>query len=220
MDNAAFSDFRIVQELGRGSFGTVYKALWRPPSDHRERHGDHLGGPHHEGSSSSSQTIPGAAREETVVLKRIDFRPWHQERHRHAAKKEVHMLSKVQHPNIIRYFGSFSHKGSLFICMEYANCGDLHRLVQKRQKKQAAFSEDQLWKFSTQLVAAIAHLHLNHIIHRDLKPLNVFLSDPGDTIKVNYKLYIRTGGEIVGDGASGSRACSCAGGDEYSLCSG
>eukprot|EP00392_Amoebophrya_sp_AT5.2_P017409 g17759.t1 len=157
MESASFHDFRIVQELGRGSFGTVYKARWR---------------------KDEAQPF--------LVLKRIDFKPWHQEKHRLAAKKEVQMLSKVRHPNIIRYFGSFTYKGALFICMEFASQGDMHQFIQKRQRKQAYLTEDTLWRFGNQLVSAIAynsHLHAASIIHRDLKPLNVFLAE-GDKVKV------------------------------------
>ena len=131
------ADFKVVQELGRGSFGTVYKAKWR-------------------GKSDSSADLSGLFSAEHVVLKRIEFRPWHQEKHRTAAKKEVQMLSKVKYPNIIQYYGSFHHKNSLFIVMEYANSGDLHGFVQKRQKKKETVPEALLWHFAEQLVGAIA----------------------------------------------------------------
>lgn len=84
MDNAVFADFRVVAELGRGSFGTVYKAKWK------------CGDKRHKNEDGESERV--------VVLKRIDFKPWHQEKHRLAAKKEVTMLSKVRHGNIIQYF--------------------------------------------------------------------------------------------------------------------
>ena len=56
---------------------------------------------------ASDAPFAGLARDEqTVVLKRIDFRPWHQEKHKQAARKEVLMLSKVKHEtaHIIRKY--------------------------------------------------------------------------------------------------------------------
>jgi serine/threonine protein kinase len=43
--------------------------------------------------------------------------------------------------------------------------------------------ESLLWRFSSQLVSAISHLHSQRIIHRDLKPLNVFIC-PQEQLKV------------------------------------
>lgn len=41
---------------------------------------------------------------------------------------EVMILAKLQHPNIIKYFDYFTDEQHLYIIMEYANKGDLHRV--------------------------------------------------------------------------------------------
>ena len=43
--------------------------------------------------------------------------------------KEVQILKKLDHPNIIKYLGSFVEEEALFIVMEYAEGGDLHRIL-------------------------------------------------------------------------------------------
>jgi serine/threonine protein kinase len=42
--------------------------------------------------------------------------------------QEVKILRKVRHPNIIRYYTSFYDNSNLYIIMEYAENGDLHKV--------------------------------------------------------------------------------------------
>lgn len=89
-------DFKILCELGRGSYGTVYKA--ESLLNNRE-----------------------------CVLKKIDINNL-KEKHRKNAVKEVEILKKVRHENIIKYFNSFLEDSSLYIVMEYAAGGDLQKV--------------------------------------------------------------------------------------------
>lgn len=41
------------------------------------------------------------------------------------ALNEVKVLSKLEHPNIVKYYDSFIEKSFLNIIMEYCECGDL-----------------------------------------------------------------------------------------------
>lgn len=42
------------------------------------------------------------------------------------ALKEVEVLKAIDHPNIIKYYDSFTDENYLYIVMEYAQKGDLH----------------------------------------------------------------------------------------------
>jgi NIMA (never in mitosis gene a)-related kinase len=53
------------------------------------------------------------------VIKRINVAHV-SERKRREAMKEVQILKKLDHPNIIKYYGSFVEDQSLYIVMEYA----------------------------------------------------------------------------------------------------
>jgi NIMA (never in mitosis gene a)-related kinase len=66
------------------------------------------------------------------VIKRINVEHV-SDRKRREAMKEVQILKKLDHPNIIKYYGSFVQDSNLYIVMEYAEGGDLHRLL-KRNK--------------------------------------------------------------------------------------
>ena len=92
----SLKDFKLLCELGRGSFGTVYKA--ESLLNNRE-----------------------------CVLKKIDINNL-KEKHRKNAIKEVEILKKVRHENIIKYYNSFLEDSSLYIVMEYAAGGDLQKV--------------------------------------------------------------------------------------------
>lgn len=67
--------------------------------------------------------------------------------------------------------------------MEYAEKGDLYKLLKDQRQKRKYFSEKDLWDFCYQICMAVEYLHSKSIIHRDIKCLNIFLSKE-KTIKI------------------------------------
>ncbi|CAD8184192.1 unnamed protein product [Paramecium pentaurelia] len=92
------------------------------------------------------------------------------------ALKEAQLLRTLKHPNIISYYVSFIEQDNLCIIMEYAEGGDLQKLLKDYKEKRKSLKENTIWQMSRELTQAIQHLHENNIIHRDIKTLNVFLT--------------------------------------------
>lgn len=67
--------------------------------------------------------------------------------------------------------------------MELAPKGDLTKLIQQRFKNAEGFYEYEVWKFGSQILAGLKHLHSMNIIHRDLKPANIFFGSK-DEVKI------------------------------------
>ena len=66
---------------------------------------------------------------------------------------------------------------------EWAAAGDLKRQIRKAQERNTYFDERVVWKYFSQIVNAISHMHDERVMHRDLKPANIFLTLNG-TVKV------------------------------------
>lgn len=99
---------------------------------------------------------------------------------RQMALNEVQVLSSLDHPNIISYFGSFERDGVLMIEMEYADGGTMAQMLSRRERR---LDEREILMLFRQIVAAIRYMHDHNILHRDLKTANVFLNKD-NTIKV------------------------------------
>lgn len=97
--------------------------------------------------------------------------------------REVSLLGKVQHPNIIQFIEAFEEESALHIVFEWASAGDLKRQIHKMRKRKSRFSERLIWKYFLQISEAIEHMHAQRVMHRDLKPANIFLTRKG-VIKV------------------------------------
>ena len=99
---------------------------------------------------------------------------------------EVQLLSQLAHVNVIRCEGWFwdSIKNSLFIVLEYCECGDLHKLIEKRKAKSRYFEEKYIWHIFYHICLGVRHLHENGIVHRDLKSLNIMLTRNYSTAKI------------------------------------
>jgi len=101
-------------------------------------------------------------------------------------KNEINILSKVDHPNIIRLYEIFEDERYISLIMEYCQGGDLFTKINDLAEKDQSFSEKEAVKIFKQLMSAVSYCHSQGICHRDLKPENIlFLTkDPDSPIKI------------------------------------
>ncbi|OMJ86935.1 hypothetical protein SteCoe_11402 [Stentor coeruleus] len=97
-------------------------------------------------------------------------------------KNEKSILSMIQSPFIVRYFGCFQNVDYIYLVQEYIPGGELFRLLQTRRKLSLAYVKF----YSAEIVSAFMHLHSQHIIYRDLKPENILISASGHVKLVDF----------------------------------
>ena len=124
--------------------------------------------------------VQSIANQELRVVKEMNLAKMSPQA-RESALSEANILSSLKHTNIIRYRGCTHQKKMLYILMDYADGGDLGKII--ANKKRGSFPEEQILDWFVQICLAIKYLHDRKIMHRDLKPQNVFLSS-GDIVKL------------------------------------
>lgn len=95
--------------------------------------------------------------------------------------KEVEILKKLDHPNIIKVFEFFIDDNYLYIVTDLCTGGELFdKIISKK-----FFSEKEASDTMHQVLSAIVYCHNNNIVHRDLKPENILLeSERSNQLKV------------------------------------
>ena len=93
-------------------------------------------------------------------------------------KSEVYILSNLDHPNIVKYFGAFEDNYYVHIVMEYLKGYDLYKIISL--KKYTAFDEKDMCEIIQQLLKALSFIHSQNIIHRDIKPENILFANKRD----------------------------------------
>ena len=91
-------------------------------------------------------------------------------------KNEVNILSKLNHPNLVKYISSYEDEEGIYIIMEFCIYGDLYSLLHIVKKKKVYVNEEIIWDIAYQCLLGLEYLHSNQIIHRDIKLLNIFMS--------------------------------------------
>ncbi|XP_058409229.1 serine/threonine-protein kinase Nek11 [Diceros bicornis minor] len=138
----------LQQKLGSGSFGTVYLV-----SDKKAKQG-----------------------EELKVLKEIcvgELNP----NETVQANLEAQLLSKLDHPAIVKFHASFVEQDNFCIITEYCEGRDLDCKIQEYKEAGKTFPESQIIEWFIQLLLGVDYMHERRILHRDLKSKNIFLKN-------------------------------------------
>jgi 5'-AMP-activated protein kinase catalytic alpha subunit len=94
-------------------------------------------------------------------------------------EKEINILKKLRHNNIIQQFCIIETSNTIYIVTEYCSGGELFDYIISKKKLQ----ENEACKIFQQIIAGVEYLHKIEIVHRDLKPENL-LFDHNKDIKI------------------------------------
>uniref|UniRef100_A0A7S1AH39 non-specific serine/threonine protein kinase n=1 Tax=Noctiluca scintillans TaxID=2966 RepID=A0A7S1AH39_NOCSC len=135
------------------------------------------------GRGAGGDSLLAEGSEGKCVLKCVQLAGLPRESCRRALR-EVHVLRRLTHPNVLRILTAFLHHQHLIVVSEYCDAGDLEGLILQRSElagRQASggFSEASVLGVFVQLAQALRHIHAQGVVHRDLKPSNVFLTSRG-----------------------------------------
>ena len=106
-----------------------------------------------------------------VAIKTIEKSYMKDEFSRKKVFREVYILKKIRHANVIRLLEVFESSKHLLIVMEFAGGGDLLQYVKKHKR----LSESEAKTVFRQVVYGIGHIHSRSVLHRDIKLDNILL---------------------------------------------
>ncbi|GMH45368.1 hypothetical protein BSKO_13325 [Bryopsis sp. KO-2023] len=92
-------------------------------------------------------------------------------------KSEIQVLSRLQHPNIICFYGACLVPPRVCILEELAD-GSLATLLYREKGKANPLTYSEVLSLGIDISSAMAYLHPT-VVHRDLKPQNVLIDDQG-----------------------------------------
>ena len=88
-------------------------------------------------------------------------------------KEEISILKKLNHNNIVKFYGYTETNNQLLIQMEYIKYGTLSKWLKTKPK----IREEDASIILSAVLSAVEYMHSKHICHRDIKPENIMFSE-------------------------------------------
>ena len=110
---------------------------------------------------------------------------------------EVSILTKLNHPNLVRVFDIFEDDKLIYIVMDYVEGEDLQHIIQREK----VIPEETVIEWFRTLADILRYLHSRKppIIYRDMKPANVILQNDGTLKLVDFGIAREYKAAATGD---------------------
>ena len=131
-------ELELVQRIGQGHFGTVFRAKWRM---------------------------------QEVAAKRLS----QEERN-----KEAEFLSRLNHPNIVRFLGVADEHLDFFLILEFCEGGSLRSYLDEHRGQKLGLL---FYDWATEVAKAIEYLKEKQVVHKDVKSPNLLITT-GNILKL------------------------------------
>nr|XP_015805285.2 serine/threonine-protein kinase Nek10 [Nothobranchius furzeri] len=149
------SGYSILDHLGTGAFGSVFKVRKESGQNLLALKEVNLHNPAFGKDKKSRDSNVEKIISELTIIK-----------------------EQMTHPNIVKYYKTFLEGEKLYIVMELIEGVPLAQHLNSLKEKQQQFTEDRLWSLFIQMCLALRYLHKEkRIIHRDLSPNNIMLGE-------------------------------------------
>ena len=94
--------------------------------------------------------------------------------------REVDVMKKLNHPNIVQLVDFFVEQDKYYLVLEYLEGGELFdRIVSKK-----VYNEKEARDAVKAILSGLKYMHDQNIAHRDLKPENLLLAKLDDDVSV------------------------------------
>ena len=92
------------------------------------------------------------------------------------ALREIAILKKMKHPNVVNVQGIAFNNNNIELCLEYCRY-DLKKLIDCKKNDSSFYNVAFVKNMMYQLLKGVEHLHSHKILHRDLKPQNILVDE-------------------------------------------
>ena len=116
-------------------------------------------------------------------------------------KREVEVISQLEHPHILPIYDYGEAEGMPYIAMRYLGGGSIAQIIRHGVPKLEA-----LVRPMRQISQALDYAHLQGIIHRDLKPGNIMLDEGGNAYLSDFGIARVMGSDLTGSAIIGTPA--------------
>ncbi|CAJ0931157.1 unnamed protein product, partial [Mesorhabditis belari] len=99
-------------------------------------------------------------------------------------RREIRIMSALNHPNIIQIYEVFENKEKIILVMEYASGGELYDFVSGK----GSLAEAEARRIFRQITSAVLYCHKHQVAHRDLKLENILLDEQSNAKIADFGL--------------------------------